>query len=160
MSPPPWRPSTANAERVEAILVDANLVIWAHHEQFALHGPARAWFAATLSTLPIVGIPWPTILAFLRMSTHPRALERPLDIRQAWEAVQGWLARPNVQVLVPTERHAAILGRLLQDGRASANHTSDAHLAALAIEWGLELQSADRDFARYPGLRWRDPLAS
>lgn len=82
----------------------------------------------------------------------------------------GWSARPprprtrprrlHVQVPVPTERHAGILGRLLQEERASANHTSDAHLAALAIEWGLELQSADRDFARYPGLRWRDPLSS
>lgn len=140
--------------------MDANLVIWAHHEQFALHRPARAWLADTLSYVPIVGIPWPTIIAFLRISTHPRALERPLHIDQAWGVVEEWLARPNVQVPVPTERHVAILGRLLHDGRASGNHTTDAHLAALAIEWGLELQSADRDFARYPGLRWRDPLAS
>lgn len=106
-----------------------------------------------------MGIPWPTILAFLRLSTHPRALGRPLAIEAAWQVVEGWLERPNVRIPLPTERHAGILGRLLRTGRASGNHTSDAHLAALAIEWGLELQSADRDFARYPGLRWRDPLA-
>ena len=75
---------------------------------------------------------------------HPRALERPLEVGRAWEVVREWLSRPNVRVPVPTDRE---------------NHTSDAHLAALAIEWGLELCSADRDFARYPGLRWRDPLA-
>jgi predicted nucleic acid-binding protein len=73
--------------------------------------------------------------------------------------VQGWLARPNVRVPVPTDRHEQLLGELLLGARATGNHTSDAHLAALAIEWGLELCSADRDFARYPGLRWRDPLA-
>jgi predicted nucleic acid-binding protein len=76
----------------------------------------------------------------------------------AWSVVLGWLERPNVHVPVPTERHAEILGRLLRSGRASGNHATDAHLAALAVEWGLELLSADRDFARYEGLRWRDPL--
>jgi predicted nucleic acid-binding protein len=77
----------------------------------------------------------------------------------AWAVVTGWLGRSNVQDPVPTERHEEILGRLLDRGRASGNHVSDAHLAALAMEWGLELLSADRDFARYEGLRWRDPLA-
>ena len=90
---------------------------------------------------------------------HQRALTRPLGIEVAWDVVRGWLARPNVRIPVPTERHEAILGGLLTRGQANGNHTTDAHLAALAIEWGLELQSADRDFARYPGLRWRDPLS-
>lgn len=143
----------------DAILIDANLVLWAHHEQFGLHDAARAWLAGALTDVPLVGIPWPTILAFLRVSTHQRALARPLGIEVAWDVVRGWLARPNVRVPVPTERHEAILGGLLTQGRATGNHTSDAHLAALAMEWGLELQSADRDFARYPGLRWRDPLS-
>ena len=105
-----------------------------------------------------MGIPWPTILAFLRLSTNPRAMRHPLAIAAAWDVARGWLDRPNVRVPVPTERHAEILGRVLVAGRASGNHTTDAHLAALAIEWSLELLSADRDFARYPGLRWRDPL--
>jgi len=141
-----------------ALLVDANLVIWAHHRQFELHDRAREWWAETLSSTAFVGIPWSTTLAFLRISTHPRALERPLDIRQAWEVASGWLERANVHAPVPTERHASILGELLVEAKAGGNHTTDAHLAALAIEWGLELQSADRDFARYSGLRWRDPL--
>lgn len=148
------------ADASGAILVDANLVLWAHHRAFPEHEDARRWWAETLSTAPLVGIPWPTTLAFLRISTHPRALERPIELGRAWHVVQGWLARPNVRVPVPTDRHGELLGQLLLGARATGNHTSDAHLAALAIEWGLELCSADRDFARYPGLRWRDPLAA
>jgi uncharacterized protein len=147
-------------EPAAAILVDANLLIWAHHRQFQHHEAARSWWVETLSTVPMVGIPWPTTLAFLRISTHPRALTRPLAIEQAWAVAQGWLQRRNVRSPAPTARHEAILGDLLVQGRVAGNHTSDAHLAALAIEWGLELWSADRDFARYPGLRWRDPLAA
>jgi toxin-antitoxin system PIN domain toxin len=146
------------ADAGTAILVDANLLLWAHHRAFADHERARTWWAETLSTVPLVGIPWPTTLAFLRISTHPQALERPLELRQAWDVVRGWLSRPNVRVPVPTDRHEELLGEILLGARATGNHTSDAHLAALAIEWGLELCSADRDFARFTGLRWRDPL--
>lgn len=143
-----------------APIVDANLLLWAHHRGFERHETARRWWAATLTSAAQVAIPWPTILAFLRISTHPRALERPATIEQAWSVVEGWLGRPNVWTPLPTDRHASILARLLAEGRASGNHVPDAHLAALAIEWGLELWSADRDFSRYPGLRWRDPLAN
>lgn len=143
-----------------ALLVDANLILWAHHRQFALHDAARPWWGETLSRRARVGIPWTSILAFVRISTHPRALERPMEVGAAWAIVDTWLDRPNVWIPVPTDRHRSILGPLLRGGRASGNHVPDAHLAALAIEWGLELQSADRDFARYPGLRWQDPLAS
>jgi toxin-antitoxin system PIN domain toxin len=147
-------------ERVgEAILVDANLVLWAHHRQMPEHERARAWWAQTLTGTPLVGIPWPTILAFVRLSTHPRVLERPIDIRAAWDVVGGWLRQPNVRCPTATERHVSLLGALLLDARATGNHVPDAHLAALAIEWGLELVSADGDFARYRGLRWRNPLA-
>lgn len=111
-----------------------------------------------MSDVSTVGIPWPTILAFLRLSTHPRAFERAMTIGEAWAIVEGWLTRANVRCPTPTARHPAILGELLTRVRAAGNHTSDAHLAALSIEWGLELMSADHDFARYPGLRWRDPL--
>ena len=143
----------------DAVLVDANLLLWAHHQPFPDHERARAWWSATLSDTPLVGIPWSTSLAFLRISTHPRVFERPLDIPTAWSVVRGWLSRPNVRCPVPTDRHVALLGDLLVSAKATANHTTDAHLAALAIEWGLELMSADADFARYPGLRWRNPLA-
>ncbi len=141
-----------------AILVDANLVLWAHHRSFPEHEAAHAWWAEKLRETPFVGIPWSTILAFLRLSTHPRVLSRPVSIGDAWQEVCAWLELGNVRVPVPGDRHIAILGELLIGTHAVGNHTSDAHMAALAIEWGLELVSADRDFARYPGLRWRDPL--
>lgn len=142
-----------------AILVDANLLLWAHHRQMPQHEGARDWWAQTLRETPLVGIPWPTVVAFLRLSTHPRVFERPIAVDAAWEVVNGWLVRSNVSCPVPTDRHPALLRELLLDARASGNHAPDAHLAALAIEWGLELHSADGDFARYRQLRWRNPLA-
>lgn len=140
--------------------MDANLILWAHHRQFPQHEASRTWWRQLLNERALVGIPWPTILAFVRISTHPHALEHPLDVGVAWQIAETWLDRTNVWVPVPTERHRDILALLLQGGKASGNHVPEAHLAALAIEWGLELLSADRDFARYPGLRWRDPLAA
>jgi uncharacterized protein len=142
---------------LSAVLLDANLLLWAHHRGFSQHERARAWLASALTDIPVVGIPWPSVLAFLRASTHPRAFEQPLDIDTAWDVVHGWLSRPNVRTPVPTDAHAERLREMLVSGRATGNHTTDAHLAALAIEWGLVLVSADRDFARYPGLRWHDP---
>lgn len=146
-------------EVAAAPLIDANLLIWAHHAHFPHHEQTRRWWRDLLSSAALVGLPWPSILAFLRVSTHPRALERPIELDDAWHVVGGWLARPNVWVPVPTERHARVLEPLLLGARAAGNHTTDAHLAALAVEWGLELLSADRGFARFSGLHWRDPLA-
>lgn len=143
-----------------APLVDANLLLWAHHAGFEHHATASRWWAATLTSTPRVGIPWPTILAFLRISTHVRALERPITIERAWAVVDGWLSRPNVWTPLPTVRHPGILAGLLVGGNAAGNHTTDAHLAALALEWGLELLSADHDFSRYRDLRWRNPLVA
>ncbi|MGH9102154.1 MAG: TA system VapC family ribonuclease toxin [Acidimicrobiales bacterium] len=142
-----------------APLVDANLLIWSHHRQFPQHEPARRWWGSTLSTVAQVGVPWPVILAFVRVSTHPRALEHPLAVGDAWQVAREWLERPNVWIPVPTDRHATLLGPLLVGAKAGGNHTTDAHLATLAIEWGLELLSGDRGFARFSGLRWRDPLS-
>lgn len=147
------------SESSDAVLVDANLLLWAHHEGFPQHLSATRWLAATLSDTPRVGIPWATTLTFCRISTHPRVFERPLGIGEAWSIARGWLERTNVHVPVPTDRHIDVLGALLVNTPAPANHTTDAHLAALAIEWGLELLSSDGDFARYKDLRWRDPLA-
>ena len=141
-----------------AALVDANLLLWAHHGGFERHDAARSWWTGLVGGGALVGVPWPTVLAFVRISTHPRALSTPASLEASWSVVESWLDRDNVWVPAPTERHRGILASLLMAGRATGNHTSDAHLAALAIEWGLELLSADRDFARYPGLRWRDPL--
>lgn len=145
------------AEGAGAVLVDANLILWAHHRQFDQHQAARSWWASTLSTTQVVGLPWPTVLAFVRLSTHPRVLARPIDVSTAYSVVEGWLGRPNVFNPTPTDRHAELYGQMLRGGHAAGNHAMDAHLAALAVEWGLELVTADRDFGRYPGLRWSDP---
>ncbi|MGQ0679861.1 MAG: TA system VapC family ribonuclease toxin [Actinomycetota bacterium] len=142
-----------------AILLDANLLLWAHHRHFSQHQKATAWLGWALTNIQAVGIPWPSILAFVRISTHPRALEKPLDPATAWVVVKGWLSRPNVTTPVPSGRHPGLFGDLLVRGQAAGNHSPDAHLAALAMEWGLVMVSADRDFARYPGLRWHDPSA-
>lgn len=140
-----------------AVLVDANLLLWAHHRQFEQHEPARQWWSDTMATCAVVGIPWPTIVAFVRISTHPGALERPVPARDALAVVREWLERPNVTTPVPTEAHVGLFDDLVRSGKATGNHIPDAHLAALALEWGLALVSADRDFARYPGVRWHDP---
>lgn len=143
-----------------AIILDANLLLWAHHRHFPNHAPARDWLTQTLTTVPSVGIPWPTTLAFVRISTHPGALERPLTARVALEVVDGWLDRSNVTTPVPADRHRDLFKRTVMQGKASGNHITDAHLAGLAVEWGLTLVSADRDFARYPELRWHDPSSA
>lgn len=141
-------------------MVDANLLLWAHHPRFPQHTAARRWWAEVMSRDDPVGIPWPTIVAFVRISTHPRAFDPPARLVDTWAVVEEWLDRPNVWIPVPTDRHRAVYASLLIEGQAGGNHATDAHLAALAVEWGLELWSADRDFSRYPGLRWRNPLAA
>lgn len=141
------------------ILVDANLLIYAHIDSFSQHAAARKWLDAQLSGTDAVGMPWASLLAFLRVVTNARVLSNPEPIGRAWSQVQAWLACGNVWVPHPTERHADQLGRLIERGGISANLFSDAHLAALAMEHGLTLCSNDGDFARFPGLRWLNPLA-
>lgn len=141
------------------ILLDANILVYAHVSQFPQHDRARAWLDSCLAGALPVGFPWPTLLAFLRLVTNPRVFELPEPIEQAWGQVQAWLDRPVSWIPEPTERHREILGRLLLSHGARANLVPDAHLAALALEHGLVLCSSDSDFARFPGLRWRNPLS-
>jgi toxin-antitoxin system PIN domain toxin len=96
--------------------------------------------------------------AFIRIGTNPRIFERPLSLEEASIRVQSWLDQPCTRIVVPTKRHWEIFKNLLIDGKASANLVSDAHLAALAIEYGCQLFSTDSDFSRFPKLRWRNPL--
>lgn len=113
----------------------------------ALNGPRR------------VGIPWMSLTAFLRVATNPRALSRPLSPSRAWEIVDGWLDAPTVWVPTPGRGHREILGRLVRDLDLRANLIPDAVLAALCIEHGLEMISADTDFARFTEIVWRNPVA-
>jgi uncharacterized protein len=140
------------------ILVDANLLIYAHVKGFPQHDGARQWLNQQINGVARVGLPWPSLLAYVRIVTNPRVFERPLSTAAAWEQVQAWLGCPAVWIPLPTARHPEILGPLLKAATGRANLVPDAHLAALAIEHGLILCSTDADFARFPGLRWQNPL--
>ncbi|MCC6610250.1 MAG: type II toxin-antitoxin system VapC family toxin [Burkholderiales bacterium] len=141
------------------ILVDANLLLYAHVSSFAQHERAREWLDARLSGPSPVGLPWPSLLAFMRLVTNPRVFEQPEASASAWRQVGEWLDCECAWIPAPTERHREILGGLLAAPGVQANLIPDAHLAALAIEHGLALCSSDSDFARFEGLRWLNPIA-
>lgn len=141
------------------ILIDANILIYAHVATFSQHSVARDWLDAQLNDTPNVGLPWPSLLAFLRLVTNPRVVRQPVAIVDAWRQVRGWLTCENAWIPQPTERHAEIVGSLLALPGIHGNLITDAHLAALAIEHGLTLCSADGDFARFAGLNWLNPIA-
>lgn len=140
------------------ILVDANLLLYAHISSFGNNRQARDWLDDRINGTAPVGLPWQSLLAFLRLSTNPRVFEHPEPMDAAWSQVRAWLACETVWSPEPTDRHADVLGRLLQGPGVHANLVPDANLAALAIEHGLQLCSTDGDFARFPGLRWLNPL--
>lgn len=142
------------------ILVDANLLIYAYDTTSARHEAARVWLDDRLNGRARVGLPWPSLLAFLRIVTNPRVFESPAPLADAWAQVEEWLACEAAWVPAPTERHPQVLGELLRGANARANLVPDAHLAALAIEHGLTLASTDGDFARFLGLRVENPLVS
>ena len=142
------------------ILIDTNLLVYAHIESAIPHKAARTWLDEQLSVAPRVGLPWGSLLGFLRVTTNPRVFARPVPMAVAWKQVLNWLAADPVWVPQPTERHADVLGELLALPSVRGNLVPDAHLAALAIEHGLTLCSTDGDFARFPGLRFLNPLAA
>jgi uncharacterized protein len=140
------------------ILVDANLLIYAYSSNFAQHAVAREWLDEQINRSVRVGLPWPSLVAFLRITTNPRMFPRPNPMANAWEQVSDWFACDTVWTPRPMERHAAVVATLLMQAGVHGNLASDAHLAALAIEHGLTLCSADGDFARFANLRWINPL--
>lgn len=140
------------------ILVDANLLIYAHVSTFPQHAAAHAWLDVQLNGRGPVGLPWPSVLSFLRIVTNPRIFERPESTANAWRQAKAWLDADVTWIPAPTERHAEVLASLFDATGVQANLIPDAHLAALAIEHGLILHSTDGDFARFPDLRWHNPL--
>lgn len=142
------------------ILIDANLLVYARVAGGPQHDAARAWLDEQLGGTVAVGLPWPSLLAFVRLVTNPRIFEQPQTVSAAWKQVEEWLDCPPVWIPSPTERHRDVLALLLSGSAARGNLVPDAHLAALAIEHGLVLYSTDGDFARFPGLKWRNPLGS
>lgn len=140
------------------MLIDANLLLFARDAASLFHEGARGWLTEQLNGSSRVGLPWQSLTAFLRISTHPRAYDNPLTPQEAWEQVRAWIDAEPVWIPAPTAGHAEIVGRLIVTHQLRGNLVSDAHLAALAVEHGLALCSADSDFARFPEIRWHNPL--
>lgn len=141
------------------MLVDANLLLYAVDETTPFHEAARAWLVEALNGTRRVGLPWQSLTAFVRISTHPRAVADPLSPVEAWRFVEEWLDAPAVWVPEPTHAHRTVLGGLITELDLRANLVADAALAALSIEHGLTMCSADSDFARFPQVRWFNPVA-
>jgi len=140
-------------------LVDLNLLLYAVNRDSAPHARAKAWVEEILSGEETIALPWVVILGFLRIATNARILPGALTPEQAMAVVDSWFARPQVVTLDPAEEHWSALRGVLAETGTAGNLTSDAHLATLAIEHDAELCSSDGDFARFPGLRWTNPLA-
>jgi len=140
------------------ILVDANVLVYAIDSDSHHHRAARRWLEAALSGTTPVGLAWVVLLAFMRLTTRPGILRKPLPPERAMAFVDEWLALPVVRAVGPGEAHWAILRSLLRAVGTAGNLTSDAHLAALALEQGASICSTDRDFERFPGIERIDPL--
>ncbi len=142
------------------IVPDINLLVHAYNNDAPFHDASRVWWEDSLSGRMTVGLAWVVMLGFVRIMSSHVVLTAPMEARDAVEHVQSWLARPQTQILVPGPRHLEIIGGLMSSANASGRLTTDAHLAALAIETQCEPHSNDVDFARFPGLRWVNPLES
>ena len=140
------------------ILIDANLLLYAYHPKAEQHEKSRRWLEAVLSGTDVVGFAWLTLWAFVRISTNPRVFDNPLSASEAADAVSSWLDQPVSTILQPGERHWDILRAVARDGQAVGPLFMDAVLAAIAMEHGATLCTTDRDFARFPGLKWTNPL--
>jgi uncharacterized protein len=142
------------------ILIDANLLLYAYHPRAEQHTASRTWLETVLSGPQLVRFAWLTLWAFLRIATSPRVFERPLSAPEAAGVVSSWLAAPTAGVLDPGERHWEILRELVEAGQTTGPLVMDAALAAIAVEHGATLYTTDRDFMRFPGLRWTNPLVA
>ena len=139
------------------ILTDANVLLHAYHPQSEHHEPCRLWIEQNFSAPFPIGLPWITIWAFLRISTNPRAFEKPLTMKEAATIASSWFDVPAVRAVVPGERYWEIFGKLLLEAQVSGPLVTDAALAALAIEHGASVCTTDRDFARFPEVQILDP---
>ena len=141
------------------ILPDVNLLLYAHHLVFPQQREAQGWWERLLASDEEIGLASVVVFGFVRISTSARVLATPMSVDEAVARVRAWLAQPNVRRLDPGPRHLDIAFDLLRSTGAGGNLTTDAQIAALAMEHGAEIHSADTDFARFSGVRWRNPLA-
>lgn len=140
------------------IVVDANLLIYSYDTASPDYKKSRAWIERIFSGAELVGLPWQTVAAFLRVVTNRKLAGFRLTVEQAIQIVETWLEQPNVRLLAPGDDYWSVLKRMIVEGSASGSLISDAEMVALTIENGGVLYTADRDFARFPGLRWKNPL--
>jgi len=140
------------------IVLDANILLYAYDSTSVQHDKARIWIEETFSQAAPVGLPWQTIAAFLRIMTNSRLPGERFSVAEAVKIVDSWLEQPGVRVLVAGDDHWAVFRRVLVEGQAPGALVSDAQLATLTLEYGGVLHTTDRDFARFPGLRWTNPL--
>jgi uncharacterized protein len=140
------------------MIVDANVLLYARNGDDPRHERARAWLTQALNGDTRVGLPWQSLIAFLRIATHPRVFSDPLTPDQAWRQIEEWLAAPRAWIPEPTAQYVTVLGRLVTTHQVQGALVTDAQLAALAIDHGVAVASTDADFARFTELRWIDPL--
>jgi toxin-antitoxin system PIN domain toxin len=140
--------------------VDANLLLYAEDSLSEHHETARNWWDTQLSGSEAVALCWPVLTAFIRIGTNARLHKRPLTLKEAIERVQSWIDQPCVRIIQASEQHWELFQKMLRVGNATANLVSDARLAALAVEHNCVLHSTDTDFARFRGLKWKNPIAA
>jgi len=140
------------------IVPDLNLLIHAYNSESPRHGRARSWWESLMNGTAPIGLTWAVMLGFIRVTTHRTILKHPLPVKTACHHVRSWLIQPQVAIIQPGDRHAEILFGFLESVGSAGNLTTDAHLAALAVEYQAELNTTDADFSRFPGLRWINPL--
>lgn len=140
------------------IVPDTNLLLYAYRSEVPLHAPAREWWESLVNGDERVGIPWSVVSGFVRMITNRSAYTDPATPSQAFDFVNEWFASPNVETINPGTRHLDLFRRNLETAGVGGNLVTDAHIAALAMEYQAEVHSNDSDFARFPGLRWQNPL--
>ena len=141
------------------IVVDANLLIYAYNTASPLYKKSRDWLEEVFSGTEAVGLPWLSVAAFLRVTTNPKLHGRQYTFDEAAGIIEGWMAQANVRILAPSDDHWLQFRRMMAEGKASGPLISDAELAAVTVEYGGVLYTTDRDFARFPGLRWKNPLS-
>lgn len=139
------------------VIIDANVLLYAVDATAPDHELSRTWLDRTLAGRETAGLPWVSLLAFIRIGTHPRIMDAPMTAPDAVEQVERWLAEPAALVVAPTQRHPRLLSSLLTAAGRGGALVTDAHLAALAVEHDATVVSFDRDFARFDGVRHRLP---
>lgn len=140
------------------IVPDTNLLLYAYREEVPFHEPARVWWEALVNGVERVGIPWMVVSGFIRIMTNRNVYSSPITTTQAFDFVNEWFEFPNVVTINPGTQHLNLFRRNLETAGIGGNLVVDAHIAALAMEYQAEVHTNDRDFARFLGLRWRDPL--